>query len=95
MEREEASSADFTHGRRACPRLINRVVVEGADQQLFAPDVSCSERYAAEVTCGKLTYLFTRYDLKDHKARAVACVSCRHAPASEPRNVTLVCYAGV
>lgn len=77
MEHEESRIADFSHGRRVCPRLINRVAVDGADQQLFAPDVSCTERYAAEITCGNLTYLFTRHELEDHKARH--CMhDCRH-----------------
>ena len=78
---QEARSADFSHGRRACPRLINRVAVQGGDQHLFAPDVSCSERYAAEITCGNLTYLFTRHDLENQKARKTIAHACLPARA--------------
>lgn len=64
----DMESADIIHGRRACPRLMHGAIQQRFEsQQLHAPDILCSERYAAEVTCGNLTYLFTRHDLGDHK----------------------------
>lgn len=62
-------TANIIYGRRTCPRLVHGEIQQQFDpQQLHAPDFLCSERYAAEITCGNLTYLFTRHDLGDHKA---------------------------
>lgn len=86
--------AEFIHGRRACPRLIHDGKIQhlSSPQQLHVPDILCSERYAAEVTCGNLTYLFTRHDLGDHKVsssthawlphRKRTLIECGYATAS-------------